>query len=250
MSPCPRYCRLFPIRRDPRRGQHAAIPLATAADERVGRIRQAVEDDDLGFGGDLRRLPQGEREIFHAVLLEAAAPGRRPVADLALRGEMSGQIFLLVAMTLPDGVEVRAEIFQDVGIRPGAPAVDGRVPGVVALLPVADDQEVSGMIEEAVHVADDDDVDVEEEDVTLELRSAGRGQRRRERDEFGPAPLGSAGRQLEAGDRESLDTGVEPGLVVRQADEAIRDGQVAAHHGVEPVHVFWAVFLTPLHAKD
>ena len=209
-----------------------------------------MEDDDLGFGGDLRRLPEREREILHAVLLEAAAPGLGPVADFALGGEVRGQELLLVAVTLAHGVEVRAEIFEDVRIGAGAPAVDRRVAGVVALLPVADDQEVARMVEEAVHVADDDDVDVEEEDVTLEFRAAGRGERGRERDELGPTTLRSAGRQLEAGDREGLDAGVEAGLVVREADEAMRDGQVAAHHGVESVDVFRAVLLAPLHAKD
>ena len=209
-----------------------------------------MEDDDLRAFGDGGRLPEGERESLHAVLLEAAAPGRGPVADLALGAEVRGQEFLLVAVALAHGVEVGAEILEHVWVRARGPAVHRGVTGVVALLPIADDQELAGVLEEPVHVADDDDVDVEEEHLALEFRAAGGAERRGEGDELGPAALGRAGGQFQTRDREGFDVGVQTIAIIREADEAVRDREVTTHHGVEPVDVLGTVLGAPLHAED
>ena len=80
---------------------------------------------------------------------------------------MRSEELLFVAMALPNGFQIRAEILQHVGVRARSPAVDRGVASDIALLPVADDQELSRLLEEGIHVADDDDVDIEEEDFTL-----------------------------------------------------------------------------------
>ncbi len=248
--PCPYPFDLFPILCDPRSRQHAAIPFAAAADERIGRIGQAMEDDNLCPGGNLRHLPKRERENFHAVLLEAATPSLGPITDLTLRTQVRGEELLLVAVTLAHGVQVRTEIFEDVRIRASAPAVNGRVAGVVALLPIADDEKITGLREERIDVADDDDVDVEEEDISFEFRAAGSSQRRRERDELGPTAFRCAGGQLKAGNRKGFDARIKPGLIISQADEPVGNTKVTLHHRVQSVDVFGAVLRAPLHAKD
>ena len=62
--------------------------------------------------------------------------------------------------------------------------------------------------------------------------------------------LRGAGGQLETGNREGLDAGVEPFLVVGETDEAVRDRQVPLDHGMEAVDVFGTILGAPLHAKD
>ena len=153
-------------------------------------------------------------------------------------------------MALPNGFQIRAEILQHLGVRACGPAVDRGVTGDIALLPVADNQELSRLLEEGIHVADDNDVDIEEEDFTLQFWTAWSAEVGRKGDELSPAALRGARWQLEARDRESLDAWIQAILVISQADEAMRDREMPLHHRMETIDVFGTILGAPLHAKD
>ena len=128
-------------------------------------------------------------------------------------------------------------------MRPRLEAVDRRVAGgAPGALPVLDDAELAGMLEERVEPAHDHHVEVDEE------RRPGQVEERlAERGDLPPAALGAT-RIVEIRQRAGVDPGREARGVVGHADEAVRPLQVAAHHGRKPVHVLGAVLRAPFHA--
>jgi hypothetical protein len=149
-------------------------------------------------------------------------------------------------MHLPDLLEVAAEPLQQVGVGAQLKAVDGGVAGYPpGPLPVVDDQELTRLLEEGGDVIDDHHIQVEEQGRAAQAVQIGA-----EGGEFGPAPLGQAGGQVERGDRQAGHLRPDALAAVGQADEAKGSAQMALHHRVEAIDVLGAVLAAPFHAQD
>src|SRR3546814_13399359 len=109
--------------------------------------------------------------------------------------------------------------------------------------PVLDDAEVARMLEETVDVVDDDEVQVEKQRRPFETAEAGR-----EGAELAPGPVLYRFRQRDVGHRQAFDSGLDPGRVIGEADEAERQRQVARHHRMQDVDELGTIGGAPLHA--
>src|SRR3989344_1200529 len=141
---------------------------------------------------------------------------------------------------------MRAEVLQHVGVSSQLKAIDrGVARDAPGALVVVDDQEFTRLGEKIVQAAGDDHVHIQEQG-----RASKSVQVLAEGDQLGPAPLGDAGWQIECGDGQALHFAADARAVIGQADKAKIPAQVPAHHGIQPVDVFGAVFRAPLHAED
>ena len=108
-----------------------------------------------------------------------------------------------------------------------------------------DDEEFARVLKKRGDVTGDDDVDIQKQRRALQIvQGRGKG------GEFGPAAFGQACRQIQWWNRQRLYLCAQAAGIVGQADKAKIAAQVAAHHGVEAIDIFGAVFCSPLHAED
>ena len=119
-----------------------------------------------------------------------------------------------------------------------------------ALDPVADDAELARLVvEEAVHVADDDLVDVQEEGRSCEVAAAVLEKRELRVD--GRPVLAPRLESLRLRrNRTHLNALGEPFRLVGEADEAERTPQVALHARIETVHVERRIGRAPFQTDD
>ena len=106
-----------PSARRSRAGLDVAQPAVAPAGQRVRRVDLAVKDDDARAVRHERLAPQVARPARDAVVLEAAAPLRWPVGELALAVQHLGQEGLLVAQSLAHLFLRGAELGQHLGMR-------------------------------------------------------------------------------------------------------------------------------------
>ena len=68
--------------------------------------------------------------------------------------------------------------------------------------------------------------------------------------QFVPAALGNACGQVQWRDGQALHLGADAHGIIGQADKMEVAAEMAAHHGIEAIDVFGAVFGAPFHADD
>ncbi|GAA2877405.1 hypothetical protein GCM10010837_32550 [Aminobacter niigataensis] len=108
---------------------------------------------------------------------------------------------------------------------------------------VTDDEEFARLLEEGVEIINDHEVEVEEKCRALQV-----GQIAAEKSELAPTSVLSAGGQVQSGERQRLDIFVQPGGIVREADEAMRTLQMLSDAAAQIVDVFRAVERSPFYA--
>ena len=206
-----------------------------------------VENHDAAFLWQLRLSRAVLRPPRDAVVLEALAPGRRPERECPEICHVPGEVFLFVAELLRNALKITAVLLIYVGRTLRAEAINGRIPDCEErVIPVADDEEVTGMVEESVDPIDHNKVEVEEQCVFAKNRR----NLWRERCQFAPAPFAVIARQGDGRYWMPLDLRAQAGPVVSQAYEPKELRRAPCNHAVQAIDVFGAVLGTPFHADD
>lgn len=237
---------------DPFCGLDMAKALVATAFQSVGWIHLAVKDHNARVGGRYRLFPVIARPSRNAVVLEAGAPSRRPVIQLALLVQKVRQILLLIAVLGPHFFGVSAEILQNISMCAQLKTVDrGVADNALTKTPkarvVVDDAKFTGQGKELIHAADNNHIKIKEQRLPLEsVQITLKG------GEFFPSAITLAGSQMnvQVWNGQALDFRANPFGVVGQADKAKISAEMAAHHGVESIDVLWAVLGAPFHAKN
>ena len=217
--------------RDPGNRTEAGAALRPNAAGRIGRLRLAVEHDDPGILRNSGLPERAQRPGRQAVVLEAAAPALRPEGHLADR---SRQIGLLVRPAADDPLRHRRRTARRTGRC--APASKRKTEE----LPMPRPRWVQfSMMQNAPGC-------VNRQSMLATMT------RSRSRNSTGPPRSSSSGerhdslRQPECGwrigqlDRRqgtAFDLGPDAGRIVGQADEAVRQREVARDHREQPVDV-------------
>ena len=120
----------------------------------------------------------------------------------------------------------------------------GVADAAASLGPVLDDAERARMGEQAVDAGDDDEVEIEEQHRAAEIVELGREAR-----QLAPAGVRRRIGQLDRRQGPAFDLGPDAGRIVGQADEAVRQREMARDHREQPVDVVRSIAIAPSHAE-
>ena len=180
------------------------------------------------------------------MVLEAGTPAGGPVLQLALLVQKVRQVGLLIAELLANFGKVAAKVFKHVGVRAQFKTVHRRIAGNAPwALVIVNDQELARLGKKVIQASGDDHVHVQEQGgASQAVKVCAEG------DEFGPATFWNAGGQIQGRNGLAFHFAANAAGIIGQAYKPEVAAQVAAYHGVQPVDVFGAVLLAPLHADD
>src|SRR5690606_4900887 len=148
---------------------HIAESTIAPTFQRIRRIDLAMEDHDLRTSRYKRITPVVGRPFGNAMVFVACTPCSRPVGQLALLVQYIRQKSLFVAETGTRFSLRSTELCKNIGVRTKLETIDRRISRHTPWsLPVMNDEELTRMLEERIHVVRDDDIHIQKQGCPLE----------------------------------------------------------------------------------